>query len=73
MLIPRSRGAVSGVLLVILGAIAALIPLVGPYFDFTVGPTDAWNFSDGHLWLSVVPGAVVVGNPARLVRQLSQQ
>jgi hypothetical protein len=60
MLIPRSRGAVSGTLLIILGAFGALIPLVGPYFDFTIGATDAWNFGEGHLWLSVVPGAAVV-------------
>jgi hypothetical protein len=60
MLIPRSRGAVSGVLLIILGAFGALISLIGPYFDFTVGATDAWSFSDGHVWLSVVPGVAVL-------------
>src|SRR3954470_952491 len=59
MLIPRSRGAVSGVLLIILGIVGALIPLVGPYFDFTIGATDAWHFSDGHVWLSLVPGIAV--------------
>jgi hypothetical protein len=62
MRIPRSRGAVSGVLLIILGLFGALIPLVGPYFDFTIGADETWNFGEGHVWLSVVPGvAVVIG------------
>src|SRR4051794_12012447 len=58
MLIARSRGAASGVTLILLGAFGALVALVGPYFDFTIGADDAWNFGEGHLWLSVVPGAV---------------
>jgi hypothetical protein len=62
MRIPRSRGAVSGVLLIILGLFGALIALVGPYFDFTIGADEAWNFGEGHVWLSIVPGvAVVIG------------
>ena len=35
---PRSRGAVSGLLLVILGAWGALIPFVGPHFNFAYTP-----------------------------------
>ena len=31
---PRSRGAVSGLLLLILGAWGALVPFIGPYFHF---------------------------------------
>src|SRR3954447_5796057 len=58
MLIARSRGAASGVLLILLGLFGALVALAGPYFDFTIGADDTWNFSDGHLWLSVVPGAL---------------
>lgn len=62
MRIPRSRGAVSGVLLIILGLAGALIPLVGPYFDFTIGADNAWSFSESHVWLSLVPGiAVAIG------------
>ena len=30
--VPRSRGAICGLLLVLLGVWGALIPLVGPYF-----------------------------------------
>jgi hypothetical protein len=58
MRIPRSRGAVSGLLLMILGAWGALIPFVGPYFDVVIGPDDTWNWSSDRFWLSVLPGIV---------------
>jgi hypothetical protein len=60
--IPRSRGGVSGVLLILLGAWGALIPFVGPYFHFAYTPDRAWAYTSGRLWLSVVPGvAALVG------------
>ena len=37
--VPRSRGAASGLLLLLLGAWGFLIPLVGPYVDFGYSPT----------------------------------
>jgi hypothetical protein len=55
--IPRRRGALTGLLLVLLGAWVALIPFVGPYFDYQVGTTSAWDWSADRLWLSVLPGA----------------
>jgi hypothetical protein len=58
MRIPRSRGAVSGLLLMILGAWGALVPFIGPYFDVVIGPDDTWNWSSDRFWLSVVPGIV---------------
>jgi hypothetical protein len=58
MRIPRSRGAVSGLLLMVLGAWGALVPFVGPYFGLVIGPDDAWNWSSDRFWLSVVPGIV---------------
>jgi len=58
MRIPRSRGAVSGLLLMILGAWGALVPFVGPYFDLVIGPDDTWNWSSDRFWLSVLPGIV---------------
>lgn len=60
MRIPRSRGAVSGVLLIILGLFGALIPLVGPSFDFTTDSTSTWALTNDTFWLSVVPGAAAV-------------
>lgn len=54
--IPRSRGAVIGLLLVLLGAWGALIPFVGPNFEFAYTPGQAWTAARG--WLEVLPGAV---------------
>jgi hypothetical protein len=53
---PRSRGAVSGLLLVILGVWGALIPFVGPYFHFAYAPGQAWVWSTARGWLEVFPG-----------------
>ncbi len=54
---PRSRGAVSGLLLVILGAWGALIPFVGPHFNFAYTPDRDWAWSTARGWLEVAPGA----------------
>jgi hypothetical protein len=44
----------------LLGAFGALIPFVGPYFNFQIGTTSTWDWSTDRLWLSVLPGAVAV-------------
>jgi hypothetical protein len=54
---PRSRGAVSGLLLIILGVWGALIPFIGPYFHFAYTPDHAWAWSTARGWLEVFPGA----------------
>ena len=56
----RSRGALSGVLLVLLGLWGALIPFVGPYFRYAYSPDRAWHVTAGRLWLEVLPGAVTL-------------
>ena len=58
--IPRSRGGVSGVLLILLGAWGGLVPFVGPYFHFAYTPDKAWAYTSGRLWLSIVPGAAAL-------------
>jgi hypothetical protein len=58
--IPRSRGGVSGVLLILLGAWGGLVPFVGPYFHYAYTPDKAWAYTSGRLWLSVAPGAAAV-------------
>src|ERR1700751_5142026 len=58
--IPRSRGGVTGVLLIILGAWGGLVPFVGPYFHFAYTPDKAWAYSSGRLYLSIIPGAVAL-------------
>ena len=57
---PRSRGAASGLFLVLLGAWGGIAPFAGPAFGFGYGPAGAWTQTTGRLYLSAVPGAVVV-------------
>jgi hypothetical protein len=67
----RSRGALSGVLLVLLGIWGALIPFVGPYFHYAYSPDRAWDYTSGRLWLEILPGlAVLVGGLVVLVSKL---
>jgi hypothetical protein len=51
------RGRLLGLLLMLLGIWAALIPFVGPYFGFAFTPDRVWVMTSGRLWLSVAPGA----------------
>ncbi|TDO17283.1 hypothetical protein EV580_0450 [Mycobacterium sp. BK086] len=60
MEIARSRGAASGFLLILLGTWGALIPFVGPYFNFAFDPAVAWTWTTARGWLEVLPGAVTV-------------
>jgi hypothetical protein len=60
MRIPRSTGAISGLLIVLLGAWAALIPFVGPYFDYSFGTNATWHYTSDRLWLDILPGALAV-------------
>jgi hypothetical protein len=57
--VPRTRGALSGVLLIVLGAWAALVPMIGPYFNlaYTPAPNDAWHWTAARGWFEVLPGA----------------
>ena len=55
-----SRGAVSGLLLVVLGGGGALIPFVGPHFNFAYTPDQDWAWSTARGWLEVLPGAAAV-------------
>jgi hypothetical protein len=56
--VPRTRGAVSGLLLMILGAWGAVVPFIGPYFDYSYGTDQEWQWSAARGWLEVLPGAV---------------
>jgi hypothetical protein len=50
----------AGFLIVLLGLWGALIPFVGPYFNYGFGPNAAWHFTTNRLWLDILPGAVAV-------------
>lgn len=58
--VPRTRGALSGFLLVLLGAWGALIPFIGPYFHFAYTPDAAWAYTNGRLWLEILPGVATM-------------
>jgi hypothetical protein len=57
MLIPRSRGATSGFLLILLGVWGALIPFFGHHFGFGYTPDEGWTWTAARGWLQVLPGA----------------
>ena len=58
--IPRSRGAISGLLLILLGLWGGLAPFVGPYFHFGFTPDKTWLYNSGRLYYSVIPGAAAL-------------
>jgi hypothetical protein len=55
--VSRSRGALSGVLLVLLGIWGGLVPLVGPYVNYAYTPNHAWRMTSGRIWLEILPAA----------------
>jgi hypothetical protein len=57
MRVPRSRGAISGLLLMLLGAWGALIPFIGPYWHYAYAPDNTWDYTTGRLLLEILPGA----------------
>jgi hypothetical protein len=63
----RSRGAVSGVLLVLLGLWGALVPFIGPYFNYAFNPDNGWQFTAGRVWLELLPGLATVASGAVIV------
>ena len=68
MRIPRSRGAASGLLIVVLGLWGALVPFVGPAFDFAYNPDQGSEWSSTRGWLEVLPGVVAIMGGVLLVR-----
>ena len=55
--VSRTRGGISGILLILLGAWGAIIPFIGPYFGYAYTPATTWTYTTGRLWLSILPGA----------------
>lgn len=60
MSMPRTRGAATGFLLILLGLWGALIPFVGPYANFAFTPDQEWTWTAARGWLQVLPGGVTV-------------
>lgn len=60
--VPRSRGALSGLLLVALGVWGGLMPFLGPVFNYAYSPNVAWTWTTPRFWLEVLPAiAAIVG------------
>jgi len=60
--LPRRRGAVNGLLLILLGAWGGLVPFLGPRIGLNYTADAAWTFTWAKLWLEVLPGvAVLIG------------
>jgi hypothetical protein len=58
--VSRSRGAFSGIVLILLGVWGGLIPLVGPYVNYAYTPDQAWTLTSGRIWLEILPAAATV-------------
>ena len=59
---PRTRGAVTGLILILLGAWGALIPFIGPIVNWAYTADPAWTWTAASGWLEVLPGvATAVG------------
>lgn len=59
---PRTRGALTGLLLILLGAWGALVPFFGPNVDWAYAADPAWTWTTAKGWLEVLPGvAAAVG------------
>ena len=68
MRIARSTGAASGLLIALLGTWGALIPFVGPYFDYSFGINATWHYTTDRLLLNILPGAVALAAGLLLIR-----
>jgi hypothetical protein len=72
--VARTRGAASGVFLLVLGAWAALVPFIGPYLNvaYTPDPDTAWHWTAARGWLEVVPGCVALAAGLLLIMSASR-
>jgi hypothetical protein len=48
----------AGLLILALGLWGGLVPFVGHYFHFALGPDKSWTWTSGRFYLSVLPGVV---------------
>jgi hypothetical protein len=52
----------AGLAILVGGIWGGLVPFVGPYFHYSLGPTTSWTWTTGRLYLSVLPAiAAVIG------------
>lgn len=58
--VPRRRGAINGLLLILLGAWGGIVPFIGPQIGLHYTADAAWTLSWAKVWLDVLPGAAVL-------------
>lgn len=56
----RMSTRAAGLLILILGIWGGLVPFIGPYFHFSLGPTKSWTWTTGRFWLDVLPAIVAI-------------
>lgn len=60
--IARGRGALGGFLLLLLGIWGAIVPFVGPYWNYAYTPNTTWTWTAGRLVFNELPAyAVILG------------
>ena len=50
----------AGLLILALGIWGGLVPFIGHYFHFSLGPDQAWHWSRDRLFLDVLPGVAAI-------------
>lgn len=60
MRLSRTTGVGTGLIVLLLGLWAAIIPFVGPYFHYGFSPDSTWHFTLNRLWLDLLPGVAAV-------------
>jgi hypothetical protein len=60
MHMPRSHGAMTGFLLVLLGIWGGLVPFLGPKFGYAFSPDVTWHWTWGRFLLEVLPAIATV-------------
>jgi hypothetical protein len=69
LLIPRTRGLLLGLAILVLGAWGALVPFIGPWFHYSFIDHRAWSWHTiGRLWLEIIPGAAAFIAGAEIAR-----
>ncbi|HEY1595834.1 MAG TPA: hypothetical protein VGF74_10600 [Thermoleophilaceae bacterium] len=58
--IPRTKGAISGFLIILLGLWGGLVPFIGPYFDYAMHTDQTWQWFTDRAWLEVLPAVVTI-------------
>ncbi len=58
---------VAGFVILVAGLWGGLVPFVGPYFHFALGPNQSWTWTSGRLYLSVLPAIAAMIGGAMLI------